>query len=460
MVAQSRAGPGAGVTPTDPSLDDLVDAASARAARLLEEAERRRTRAERAARRRFAGLLRDPAALAVTITLTDEVMRSASVSGRRRHPAPGRTSRDRARIRRTNAAGLRLAAASSRLAPRATLGVVHARVRALTRDLIVDAAPAQFARHARARARAGLALNVNVLGEAVLGEGEADGPPGPHPRDDGAARGRLRVGQALRGGEPIHDDRRRGLPRAGRRATAHDLSRRPARDNVFVNLDMEEYRDLRLTLGAFTSVLAEDEFARPARRDRPAGLPARVTRRARGAPRLGRCAPRARRRRGQGPPRQGRQPGDGARRGRAARLAGRPLRHQGRRRRQLRCGCSTSRCAIARAGALRVGVAEPQPLRPGLGPRGRRAPRGRRHARRGDARGDGQRRGRGAGAATGGASCSTRRSRAATTSPRPSPTSCDASTRTPRRRTTCARPSTSRAAPRPSRSSAGASRPR
>ena len=55
---------------------------------------------------------------------------------------------------------------------------------------------------------------------------------------------------------------------------------RDASPTVFVNLDMEEYHDLELTIAAFTSVLDEPEFHELRGRHRAAGLPARRVRRA------------------------------------------------------------------------------------------------------------------------------------------------------------------------------------
>ena len=66
-----------------------------------------------------------------------------------------------------------------------------------------------------------------------------------------------------------------------RRPPARRLRRRPRRSDppVFVNLDMEEYRDLHLTVDAFTTRARRAAVPRPARRDRPAGVPARHPRR-------------------------------------------------------------------------------------------------------------------------------------------------------------------------------------
>ena len=105
---------------------------------------------------------------------------------------------------------------------------------------------------------------------------------------------------------------------------------------VFVNLDMEEYRDLHLTVAAFRRVLDEPRVPPPAarasscRRTCPTPTPSSTTSSA-----WVERAPRRRRGADQGAPRQGGQPGDGGRRRRARRVDERAVPHQGRRRRQL-----------------------------------------------------------------------------------------------------------------------------
>ena len=91
-------------------------------------------------------------------------------------------------------------------------------------------------------------------------------------------------------------------------------------DKKFVNLDMEEYRDLALTVAAFRGVLDEEEF-----RDLPAGLVLQaylpdsiaVQRELTG---VGAEARGGGRRADQDPAREGREPRDGDGGGRAARL--------------------------------------------------------------------------------------------------------------------------------------------
>jgi RHH-type proline utilization regulon transcriptional repressor/proline dehydrogenase/delta 1-pyrroline-5-carboxylate dehydrogenase len=244
--------------------DDHVPAsvredALARARALIDVAARRGPREERVTRRNLRRLFSDPRAVDVTIALTDEVMRfhTSKSAGAALRDAAAQTSAKGFGV--VNMFGLRALAWGSRVAPPVAVGVVAAKIRALTQNLILDADPdeltKQFARHADE----GLRLNVNVLGEAVLGEREAND--------------RLeRVLEVVRRSDVNYVsvklssvvsqlqtiDRAGSLERVAEKLRV--LYREAAKNDTFINLDMEEYRDLRLTLDAFQKVLDESEF--------------------------------------------------------------------------------------------------------------------------------------------------------------------------------------------------------
>ncbi len=244
---------------TDTALDVLAVDACDVVARLLNDAERRRSRHDRAVRRRFVGLFREAAALDVTIALTDEVMRFTSTESAVRVL---RASARRASARGLgplNALGLRLLAGLGPVAPTTVVRLVRWRIRRLSADLILDADPVALARHVGARRQQGLGVNVNVVGEAVLGESEAA---------DRLARVleviarpdvnyvSVKVSSIVSQLTTIDHDG--SLARVVERL--RPLYRAAREHDVFVNLDMEEYRDLRLTIDAFRTVLSEPEF--------------------------------------------------------------------------------------------------------------------------------------------------------------------------------------------------------
>jgi RHH-type proline utilization regulon transcriptional repressor/proline dehydrogenase/delta 1-pyrroline-5-carboxylate dehydrogenase len=248
------------MTSTDNNVPPSVLANALERARLLiDVASTPRSREERATRRRFRRLFDDERAVAVTIVLTDEVMRFTSP-----HEASTalRSAVKLASLKgfgAANLAGLRAVAQLSRVAPSLALKIVDNRVRALTENLILDAAPTSLQNQFALHRQEGLKLNVNVLGEAVLGEHEANS--------------RLeRVLEMIRRpdvnyvsvklssivAQLLTIDHEGSLLRVAEKLRV--VYREAQNHGNFVNLDMEEYRDLRLTLDAFTTVLSEPEF--------------------------------------------------------------------------------------------------------------------------------------------------------------------------------------------------------
>src|ERR1017187_4539206 len=244
---------------TDRTLDALAPASCSRARQLILDAERLRTRHERANRRRFARLLRDRDALEVTMTLTDEVMRVSSLRSAAGILQGAARRSSVAGFGLFNAVGLRLVSLASRLMPSTAVKVVHARVRRLSEDLILASESGSLQRHLDSREREGIHLNINVLGEAVLGEREAD------ERFDRVLEMMRResvnyisVKLSSVVSQLTMIDHEGSLGRVSEKLRL--LYRSAQRDGVFVNLDMEEFRDLRLTVDAFRSVLSETEF--------------------------------------------------------------------------------------------------------------------------------------------------------------------------------------------------------
>ncbi|MET0907839.1 MAG: bifunctional proline dehydrogenase/L-glutamate gamma-semialdehyde dehydrogenase, partial [Ilumatobacteraceae bacterium] len=145
--------------------------------------------------------------------------------------------------------------------PGPVAAIVRQRIRAETRGVIIPAADPAFSRHVARRTADGFAVNVNLLGEAILGDEEAaarlDALCARMRRPDvdyvsvkiSALCANLDV---LAFDEEVHRiaDRLRTVYRVA-------MDERPP---VFVNLDMEEYRDLHLTVDAFRLVLDEPTF--------------------------------------------------------------------------------------------------------------------------------------------------------------------------------------------------------
>lgn len=239
---------------------DSAEQAVCLAEALLERSLHQTTKAEAAQMARVAGMIGSPKAKNFSLLMTDRIDRCES--------GPRTARMWRGLLERCGGGDgfpvidrflLRLGALGSRVLPKLVVGAVRRRLRKESADVILAAEQAPLTRHLASQRAAGARVNLNQLGEAVLGEEEAE----------------KRLGALLKLLEnkdvdyisvkisaifsQIHltawehtitaiKDRLRPLYRAAMQ-----------RDK-FVNLDMEEYRDLQLTVQAFSEVLEEPEF--------------------------------------------------------------------------------------------------------------------------------------------------------------------------------------------------------
>ncbi|MBD8062601.1 bifunctional proline dehydrogenase/L-glutamate gamma-semialdehyde dehydrogenase [Oceanitalea stevensii] len=254
-------------TPTDerpatpPDVADLVEDAVTLAEAWLAATEEGQTRRERAASGQLAALVSDPEGLDLAITFVDRVARpeDEEVAARELSRISAGAAGFLGPIDRTL---LGAGALVAPLAPRLVVPLARRRLRQLVGHLVVDAHDPALAEHlARAR-RDGFRLNINLLGEAVLGEDEARARTERTrtllERDDvdyvsikvSSLVSQISTWDTAGTVERVLD-RLRPLYRTAAARSPH----------AFVNLDMEEYRDLDLTLEVFTRLLSEPEFA-------------------------------------------------------------------------------------------------------------------------------------------------------------------------------------------------------
>ena len=218
---------------------------------------------ERRRRSRIGNLVADETSRRFLLELTDEVLRIHTARRAARRLARLVATYPRvAMAGRSDRLALRAAALCADVAPRPVVALATARLRRELGTLVLPAEDRPLAKHLGRRRAQGMRVNVNLLGEAVLGEGQAQ------------VRARL-VAELLR--RPDVDcvsvklsaldsqldvlAYRQSLERVASRlrgvlaaAAAHD----PAK---LVYFDMEEYRDLALTVDAFVALLCEPEFA-------------------------------------------------------------------------------------------------------------------------------------------------------------------------------------------------------
>lgn len=245
----------------------LVRDAVALAHRWMAETAADETPAERRATGRLAALVADPAGLELAVRFVDRVARPQDVRVAAAELAGlGDRAADAAGF--LGATDRLLLGVGSRVAPLLPGAVVPAariRLRQLVGHLVADAGPGLGAHIARVRDD-GFRLNLNLLGEAVLGEDEAN-------------RRLRRVTELV--ARPDVDYVSVKVSAVASQLSTWDTAGsvrrvvdrlRPlyltaAAHGTFINLDMEEYRDLALTVRVFDELTAD-----PALRDHEAGI--------------------------------------------------------------------------------------------------------------------------------------------------------------------------------------------
>ncbi len=248
--------------PAPNDADALADATVQLVERWLRDATRIETRSDRATAGQLHELIEDRSGVEFTMQFVDRVARpdddAAAADQLEALVSEGSmpaflSPLDRVMLR-----------AGAWLAPRLpsiVMPIARRRMRMIVGHLVADARPKRLARHLARRRAEGFALNVNLLGEAVLGESEADrrlertADVLEQPDVDYVS---VKVSAVASQINPW--DHEEGVRRVSDRLRT--LFRQAARSDpaTFVNLDMEEYHDLELTMAVFTKVLAEPEF--------------------------------------------------------------------------------------------------------------------------------------------------------------------------------------------------------
>ncbi len=212
------------------------------------------------AARRLAGVLSDPNGLAFTTGFVDGVVRPEDLrvaAAALRRVAPKVPGFLPAPLR----AAVRLGGVVGPVAPAVVVPIARRVLRQMVGHLIADARDDKLGQAIAALSRDGVRLNINLLGEAVLGSAEAqrrlDGTLRLLRRDDVdyvSVKVSAMVGPHAPWGfdEAVEAIVERLLPLYRQAASAS-----PAK---FINLDMEEYRDLDLTMAVFQRILDRPEF--------------------------------------------------------------------------------------------------------------------------------------------------------------------------------------------------------
>jgi RHH-type proline utilization regulon transcriptional repressor/proline dehydrogenase/delta 1-pyrroline-5-carboxylate dehydrogenase len=244
---------------TDPAIDQLAETAVKTAKELIDESAPNLKRYDKASRKRFTRLFKDPKAISVTVSLTDEVMRISSAKDAVRILRKAAKDATISGFGLFNTFGLKTIALLSKFLPKPVVFAVNTQVKLLSKGIILPAESKKLSKQIKHRAKKGIKLNINVLGEAVLGDHEAS------ERFDRVMQMMARpevdyvsVKLSSVASQIIALDQAGTLERVSEKLRL--IYRQSIATGTFVNLDMEEFRDLRLTVDAFKLVLSEGEF--------------------------------------------------------------------------------------------------------------------------------------------------------------------------------------------------------
>ncbi|WP_456697730.1 bifunctional proline dehydrogenase/L-glutamate gamma-semialdehyde dehydrogenase [Aeromicrobium sp. P5_D10] len=238
--------------PHSPAHDDLADETVALVRHWLDESAK--VPADKAGAQ-LAGVLKDPQGLPFTVGFIDGVIR----------PEDARVAARNFAVLAKNVpaflpwhlrTAVRLGAWAGRVAPGLVIPVVRRALRSMVGHLIVDATDAKLGRAIAKIRRRGVKLNINLLGEAVLGQREAARRlKGTH---ELLARAdvdyvSIKVSATVAPHSPWAFDE--AVEHVTENLAPLFEQAAAAASSTFINLDMEEYRDLDMTIAVFTRIL-------------------------------------------------------------------------------------------------------------------------------------------------------------------------------------------------------------
>ena len=240
-----------------PASQELADAAIELVRQWVDQAEKQKVSP---AAKRLAGLLQDPNGLEFAVGFVDGVIRPEDIKV---------AAKNFAQLRKIVPGflplGLRiliaLGAYFAKPFPFIVIPIARKALRSLVSHLVIDASAGRLGSSLRRIAKQGAKLNINLLGEAVLGEEEAK-------------RRLIKIAELLSRKDVDYISVKVSAAVAPHSKWAFDqnvdhvvkrltpLYELAMRDgaNKFINLDMEEYHDLDLTIEVFKKVLNQPQF--------------------------------------------------------------------------------------------------------------------------------------------------------------------------------------------------------
>ncbi|MFC4994605.1 bifunctional proline dehydrogenase/L-glutamate gamma-semialdehyde dehydrogenase [Rubritalea tangerina] len=237
---------------------------------ILNKAAGQQTLSEKYQAWKMSRMMEDPAGKALTLAMADQVFRPAN------HDRSANQFRYLIEqygvptyLPLHEQVAMRVGAIASGLAPDMVMPAVTQKMRAESDQVILPSEDEKLKPHLAKRKKQGTRMNINQLGEAILGEHEAenrmqqvlDRLASPDCEyisvKISAVFSQINLVAYDQTLELIKDRIRRLYRCAQEHTFVNEVGETCPK---FVNLDMEEYRDLRLTCDAFMQVLDEEEF--------------------------------------------------------------------------------------------------------------------------------------------------------------------------------------------------------
>lgn len=256
---------------TLPEVDPAIaEEAVQLAAELLQKAESIQNKAEEKQGAKLARMMNDVDGKALTMQLSDQAFRSHN---------PARVASQIEHLlneygvpryfEQWEQLALALGTKVAKYLPAMVIPLIVERIRQETNNVILPAEKRKFSSYLEKRRATGTRLNINQLGEAILGEEEAsrrfakylDLLANPDVEYISVKISSIFSQIHLVAFDYTVERIKDILRKLYRQAMKHNYRHSDGRQTPkFINLDMEEYRDLHLTVEAFSNVLDEEEF--------------------------------------------------------------------------------------------------------------------------------------------------------------------------------------------------------
>ena len=237
------------------TIDDSVYLAT----ELIEIASKKVKPKDKRRKTQFSRILNNSKTLETTMHLTDEVMRVSSSK------ASGKILRDISKkvtlkgLGLIDFLGLKVIILISSIFPGFTKYIVETRIKLSSKGIISNSERRKLTSYIKERKKEEIDINVNVLGEAVLGEQEAD----KRYKEilsimelEEVTYISVKISAIVSQLKEV--DHEGSVNRVAEKLRV--IYSKAIEENVFVNLDMEEYRDLEVTIDVFKKLLDEEMF--------------------------------------------------------------------------------------------------------------------------------------------------------------------------------------------------------